>query len=216
MPPPIPRSDRKAAAECDGAPARGTPEANASLSARQPTSSASPLAQPAMPLARFNAAPLAQATALLLRCCACRHWAARIAECRAYPDMEALLAAADEASYDMAPDDLTEALRAERAEIPLPGRNGTAAAFDQRGVLAAHTALRAAHGAYEQRFGHTFLVCLDSHRPDERLDQALAAVRSRLCNDVEEERSVAAEELRNLARGRLARLVVAPRTPEHD
>ncbi|WP_275936958.1 2-oxo-4-hydroxy-4-carboxy-5-ureidoimidazoline decarboxylase, partial [Streptomyces nanshensis] len=144
-----------------------------------------------------------QAAALLLRCCASTRWAARVAACRPYPDRDALLAALDEACYDMTPADLAEALAPESPLLPSPGPHG----HDHRGVLAAHTALRAAHAAYEHRFGHVFLVCLDEYEPGERLDQALAGVRTRLGHDPEEERPLVAEELRRLARGRLLRLV---------
>jgi 2-oxo-4-hydroxy-4-carboxy--5-ureidoimidazoline (OHCU) decarboxylase len=68
---------------------------------------------------------------------------------------------------------------------------------------AAHTALSAAHAAYEAKFGHAFVICVDNLPPNEALDQVLAGIRSRLANDPEEERVVAAEELRRLAKGRL-------------
>lgn len=174
-----------------------------------------PRGRRSLPLPLFNAAPADEARALLLGCCASRRWAARLAAHRPYPDVDALLAAADEAGYDLTTGDLDEALAGEPAlhpAHPAPGEDGLAgddpaAAYQQRGVLAAHTALRAAHAAYESRFGHAFVICLDGYRPDERLDQTLAGVRARLGNDAEDERTVAAEELRRLARGRLGRAV---------
>ncbi|HEV7625685.1 MAG TPA: 2-oxo-4-hydroxy-4-carboxy-5-ureidoimidazoline decarboxylase [Streptomyces sp.] len=163
-----------------------------------------------MSLSRFNSAQASETSALLLRCCGSPRWSVRVAACRPYPDVESMLAAMDEASYDMTPQDLSEALEAETPQLPFPG-DATNAADGRRGVLAAHTALRAAHAAYENRFGYAFLICLDDCHPDERLDAALAGVRARLGNDPENERIRAAEELRRLARGRLARLVVAAR-----
>ncbi|MFE9334631.1 2-oxo-4-hydroxy-4-carboxy-5-ureidoimidazoline decarboxylase [Streptomyces sp. NPDC006925] len=151
------------------------------------------------PLDRFNSAALATVEPLLLRCCGSRRWARRLVAHRPYPDVEALLAAADEASYDLTPADLREALVCESAAHPLEGE-------PQPGVLAAHTALRAAHGAYERKFGHAFLYCLDGFAAEERLDQVLAGIRLRLENDADEEWAVTAEELRRLARGRLGRL----------
>ncbi|OEU86243.1 hypothetical protein DB35_15520 [Streptomyces abyssalis] len=167
-----------------------------------------------MPLSRFNAAPDEAAAALLLRCCGSTRWAARITGCRPYPDTDSLLAALDEASYDMTPGDLAEALASETPELPSPD-GGPALSKDrdglrhrdQRGLLTAHTALRAAHAAYENRFGHAFIICLDGWEPGEQLGQALASVRARLGNDLEEERLVVTEELRRLARGRLGRTV---------
>lgn len=204
MPPLSPRRETNAAVQPDGRVARGGPGVKCPLPAQLPTPPPGPMA-----LTRFNSAPDAEISALLLGCCRSRRWSVRITACRPYPDLEALLAALDEASYDMAPQDLTEALEAESAELPIPG--GTGRVTDQRGVLTAHTALRAAHSAYENRFGYPFLICLYDCRPEERLDQALSGVRSRLTSEPEEERVRAAEELRRLARGRLTRLVSASR-----
>ncbi|MBO8186799.1 2-oxo-4-hydroxy-4-carboxy-5-ureidoimidazoline decarboxylase [Streptomyces sp. DW4-2] len=153
-----------------------------------------------MSLERLNTAAEATVEPLLLRCCGSRRWARRIVAHRPYPDVAALLAAADEASYDLTSADLREALVDESAAHPLEGE-------PQLGILAAHTALRAAHGAYERKFGHAFLCCLDGFAVEERLDQALAGIRLRLENDAEDELCVTAEELRRLAQGRLGRLV---------
>ena len=166
-----------------------------------------------IPLAAFNALPAAQAESALLCCCGSGSWAARVAAHRPYPDVEALLAAADEASYDMTAGDLDEALAGESARHPLPFfyEGCEAAEHGQRGVLAAHTALQAAHAAYQGKFGHAYLICLDGYQPVERLDRTLTDVRDRLANEADEERAIAAEELRRLARGRLSRLVPAER-----
>ncbi|MFJ6689789.1 2-oxo-4-hydroxy-4-carboxy-5-ureidoimidazoline decarboxylase [Streptomyces sp. NPDC091294] len=146
----------------------------------------------AAPLERFNTATAAEATQALLACLHSRAWAHRLVAHRPYPDLPALLAAADEAAYDLSPDDLTEALSAE-----------TLPTLPEDTYAAAHTALSAAHAAYESRFGHVFVICLDGLSPDETLNHVLTAIRSRLNNDPDEERLVAAEELRRLARTRL-------------
>ncbi|NBM20725.1 2-oxo-4-hydroxy-4-carboxy-5-ureidoimidazoline decarboxylase, partial [Streptomyces sp. GC420] len=103
--------------------------------------------------------------------------------------------------------DLTEALAGEAvpSHRPLLGAEGP-------GTLAAHTALRAAQAAYESRFRHVFVICPDGLPPDEVLDHVLAGIRARLGNEPDEERVVAADELRRLARGRLARLVLSLET----
>ncbi|WP_405784019.1 2-oxo-4-hydroxy-4-carboxy-5-ureidoimidazoline decarboxylase [Streptomyces sp. NBC_00859] len=165
-------------------------------------------ARPAIPgqnrgpsgLHRFNAAPAGAAESALLGCCASPRWAQRLAAHRPYPDLTALLAACDEASYDLSPAELSQALAGERASGLL----------HSRAPRAAHTALSAAHAAYESRFGHSFVICLDAFRPSERLDEVLTGIRSRLSHEPDEERSVAADELRRLARGRIARLVADP------
>ncbi|CAM5423924.1 2-oxo-4-hydroxy-4-carboxy-5-ureidoimidazoline decarboxylase [Streptomyces parvulus] len=152
-------------------------------------------ATPATPstLEHFNAAPADEAVRTLLACLRSRDWALRLSAHRPYPDLPALLAAADEAAYDLTPAALTEALSAEALPALPPDT-----------YAAAHTALSAAHAAYESRFGHVFVICLDGLNPDESLDQVLAAIRSRLANDPDEERLVAAEELRRLAGARLS------------
>ncbi|TKT10854.1 2-oxo-4-hydroxy-4-carboxy-5-ureidoimidazoline decarboxylase [Streptomyces galbus] len=147
---------------------------------------------PATGLALFNALPADEARPVLLACLRSPRWARRVADHRPYPTADALLAAADEAAYDLGPADLAEALAAE-ALPPLPP--GT--------YEAAHTALNAAHAAYEARFGHVFVIYLDDTPAGETLDRLLEGIRSRLTNDPEEERVLAAEELRRLAGGRL-------------
>ncbi len=144
-------------------------------------------------LDQFNTAPADDARALLLDCCASERWADRLVEHRPYPDLDALLAAADEASYDLTPAELHEALAAEQDEYPAPGDTPQSAL----------TALRAAHAAYEAKFGHAFLLSLDAFHDDEHLDQVLASLRTRLAHDPDEERIVAAEQLRRLARERI-------------
>ncbi|MEU6809182.1 2-oxo-4-hydroxy-4-carboxy-5-ureidoimidazoline decarboxylase [Streptomyces sp. NPDC046831] len=143
----------------------------------------------------FNTAPAAEARHLLLTCLRSPRWARRVADHRPYPDLGALLAAADEAAYDLTRADLADALAGE-ALPALPGDT----------YAAASTALRAACAAYEAKFGHAFAICLDGIAAGELLDRVLGAIRSRLGNDPEEERVVASEELRRLARGRLTRL----------
>ncbi|MGW2815113.1 2-oxo-4-hydroxy-4-carboxy-5-ureidoimidazoline decarboxylase [Streptomyces sp. NPDC001415] len=154
-------------------------------------------------LDRFNRASQGSAEAALLACCGSRRWAARVAAHRPYPDVEALLAAADEASYDLSAADLAEAL----AEEASPGLHDSA-------PQSAHTALRAAHAAYESSFGHAFVICLDGFSPAEHLNQVLGGIRLRMTNERDEERSIAADELRRLARARLAHVVA--NHPESD
>ncbi|MFK4196368.1 2-oxo-4-hydroxy-4-carboxy-5-ureidoimidazoline decarboxylase [Streptomyces sp. NPDC033754] len=158
-----------------------------------PTHSHPSATSPLHGLTRFNAASSAEAEALLLSCCRSRRWAERVAAHRPYPTVDALLAAADEAGYDLSRADLDGALAAESSAPPHPDA-----------PPAARTALRAAHAAYESSFGHAFVISLEGVRPGERLDQVLAGIRSRLGNEPEEERVIAADELRRLARARLA------------
>ncbi|MEV6951801.1 2-oxo-4-hydroxy-4-carboxy-5-ureidoimidazoline decarboxylase [Streptomyces sp. NPDC051183] len=146
-------------------------------------------------LARFNALSPESARTVLLHCCGSRRWAQRVAAHRPYPDAAALLAAADEASYDLSQADLTEALDGE-----------SSAELEHGASYAALLALDAAHAEYERKFGHAFVICLDGHTPEEQADQLLAAIRRRMGHEVDEERSISADELRRVAQARLADL----------
>ncbi|MGW1215518.1 2-oxo-4-hydroxy-4-carboxy-5-ureidoimidazoline decarboxylase [Streptomyces sp. NPDC002499] len=143
-------------------------------------------------LVAFNGAPVDDARTLLLTCLRSHRWAERVAAHRPYPDVDSLLAASDEAAYDLSSTDLSEALAAETLPV-LP----------EDTYSVAHTALSAAQAAYEARFGHAFVIYVGDTPPGRCLDHILEGIRSRLTNDLEEERAVAAEELRRLAKERL-------------
>ncbi len=151
---------------------------------------------PPPPLERFNTAPAQDAERDLLSCLHSPRWALRVAGHRPYPDPASLLAAADEAAYDLSAEELAKALAAES----LP-------ALPEDTYTAAHTALNAAHAAYEAKFGHVFVISLDGVPEEEALDRVLEDIRSRLANDPEDERVVAAEQLRRLARERLENML---------
>ncbi len=170
---------------------------------RRPTLSSATLPE-GLPegLHRLNEAPAADAEAALRACCGSHRWARRMAAHRPYPTLDTLLAAADEAAYDLTSGDLAEALAGE-ATTALP----------DRGNLAVHTALRAAHAAYEARFGHVFVLAADpagDEDPTALLDRTLASLRERLGHDEDEESVVTAEQLRRICRARLLRLAGAP------
>ncbi|MFE8966993.1 2-oxo-4-hydroxy-4-carboxy-5-ureidoimidazoline decarboxylase [Streptomyces albogriseolus] len=144
------------------------------------------------PLEWFNDTPGPDAERALLSCLLSPRWARLLAGHRPYPDTASLLAAADEATYDLSPEEIAEALASE----PLPS-------LPEGTYSAAHTALNAAHAAYEARFGHVFVLCLDGVPENEVLDRVLENIRSRLANDPDEEHAVTRDQLRLLARERL-------------
>ncbi|WP_078854536.1 2-oxo-4-hydroxy-4-carboxy-5-ureidoimidazoline decarboxylase [Streptomyces sp. NRRL F-5135] len=150
-------------------------------------------------LDRFNTAPRAAVEAALLTCCGSRRWARRVADHRPYPGLDALLAAADEASYDLSPAEISDALAGEPSPVAPAGA-----------PPAARTALTAAHAAYESNFGHAFVISLDGRRPEEYLDHVLAGIHARLSHDPDHERAVAADELRRVARARIVHLLSHP------
>ncbi len=142
----------------------------------------------------FNSAPADSVVRALLTCCRSLRWAHRLADHRPYPDLDAFLAAADEAGYDLTPADLTEALAGESLALLPDSTSSATHAGPERGPRGLRKPIRA-------RVRHLSGQLL----PEESLDQVLAGIRSRLTNDPEE-RLVTAEELRRLARGRLTRL----------
>ncbi|MFF5702371.1 2-oxo-4-hydroxy-4-carboxy-5-ureidoimidazoline decarboxylase [Streptomyces sp. NPDC012794] len=166
------------------------------MSSQLPAQVRGPASAPGAGLARFNALPPETARAVLLRCCGSGRWAHRVAAHRPYPDTASLLAGADEAAYDLSQGDLSEALALE-----------SSAELGQGAPYAALLALDAARAEYERTFGHAFVICLDGHPPEEQVDQLLAAIRRRMAHEIDEERSIAADELRLLARSRMVRLL---------
>ncbi len=195
-----PRSARLPSTPLRAAPSR--PHEEDPLASDIPSQRLDPKSEPTLVgLHRFNEADPGAAEEALLACCGSHRWALRLTAHRPYPDIDSLLAAASEASYDLRPADLAEAL-ADESWMPQPLLGMRAP-----GSQAAHTALRAAHAAYEARFGHVFVVCLEGIAPEEMLDTVLSSVRTRLANDPDEERLVAADELRRIALTRLEHLV---------
>ena len=155
-----------------------------------------------MSLDSFNALPEAAALARLLGCCAAPRWAGEVAAGRPYTSVEALQAAARHALTDA---DVTAGL----AGHPRIGdRTGDERSRrEQRGVAGADAdllaALAAGNRAYEQRFGHVYLVCASGRGAGELLD----TLHGRLDNDPATERGVVRAELAAINRLRLERLL---------
>ena len=158
----------------------------------------------------LNSLPDVQARQVLASCCTSRAWVERMAAGRPYADTDALLGESDRAVPALGRDDLTEALAGhprigERAAGP-----STEAAWSRQeqagaGDAGAETraALQAGNRAYEERFGHVFLISASGRSAEEML----AALRDRLGNDPDTEWGVVAEELRKITRLRLERLL---------
>jgi 2-oxo-4-hydroxy-4-carboxy-5-ureidoimidazoline decarboxylase len=161
-------------------------------------------------LADFNSRPAADAERELLACCAAPAWASEVAARRPYPDVEALVSAADAALRRLTWSDVAQALSAhprigERAAGA--GREAAWSRREQAGVAGADATTRAAleraNREYEERFGHLFLIFASGRSEAE----ILAAARARLGNDDATEREVVKDELRRIALLRLERLV---------
>jgi hydroxyisourate hydrolase len=153
----------------------------------------------------FNRLPPADAETALLSCCAAPAFALAVAGGRPYPDRVALLAAADAALRALTWTDVAEALAAHPRIGERPAGADREAAWSRReqSGIDAGDELVAANRAYEDRFGHVFLIFATG----KDREQVLSAARARLGNDEQTERAVVAEELRRIALLRLERLV---------
>jgi 2-oxo-4-hydroxy-4-carboxy-5-ureidoimidazoline decarboxylase len=143
-------------------------------------------------LAAFNAAPAEEALAVMRACCASARFAAAMAAGRPYPSADAAAAAVDAVFATLTWDDVREAMD---GHPRIGARVSGQSAAEQSGVAdETRTALAAGNAAYEERFGHVFLICATGLSGEEML----ASLRQRLGNDEQSERVVAAAELRKI------------------
>jgi 2-oxo-4-hydroxy-4-carboxy-5-ureidoimidazoline decarboxylase len=150
-------------------------------------------------LAAFNAAPADAAVSAMLACCASRRFAAAMAAGRPYPSADAAVAAVDAAFQSLTWADVLEGMG---GHPRIGARVGGRSAAEQSGVAdGAREALAVGNAEYEDRFGHVFLICASGLTGD----QMLGALRERLKNNADIERTVAATELRMITRLRVAK-----------
>jgi len=157
-------------------------------------------------LARLNALPDGEAVEVLLGCCSAPGWAQRVAARRPFGSVDDLLAAAGAAWAAREPGEL-EAAMAGHPRIGELSRSAQSRQ-EQSGVgsdAGTVQALRAANAAYEERFGHVFLICATGRGPDE----ILAELRRRMAHDPATELEVAAAEIGKINALRLRKLVTA-------
>ncbi|GAB2834640.1 2-oxo-4-hydroxy-4-carboxy-5-ureidoimidazoline decarboxylase [Actinocorallia aurea] len=166
-----------------------------------------------MTMADFNTAPRAEAEEGLLACCAVPRWAREVADGRPYPDLAAFTEGAVSVLDGLSWDEVLTALSAhprigDRASGA--SRSEKEAAWSRQeqsaaatGDTAAKDALVAANLAYEERFGHVFLICATGRTAGEVLQAAL----DRLGNDPGSEQRVVRRELAAIVRLRLEKLV---------
>jgi 2-oxo-4-hydroxy-4-carboxy-5-ureidoimidazoline decarboxylase len=161
--------------------------------------------QPAT-LAAFNAASPEAAERDLLACCASGSFAKVIAAGRPYRDPAALQDAVNAAFKALSWDDIVESMNAHpRIGDQAPGGGWSSA--EQSGAASASDAVRQALAdgnlAYEQRFGHVFLICASGLSGQDMLDQ----LRVRLGHDPGAEQAVVREELLKITQLRLRKLL---------
>jgi 2-oxo-4-hydroxy-4-carboxy-5-ureidoimidazoline decarboxylase len=154
-----------------------------------------------MDLAGFNTAPAAEVRPVLIACLDVPRWAEAVLAGRPYPDLRALVSAAESAG-PLRPGEIRRAIAAH----PRIGERATGwSRTEQSGVdsVAAQRFL-AANAAYEQRFGHVYLVCAAGRGGAELLDD----LADRMRNGPETELAVAGRELIKIASLRLRKAVV--------
>jgi 2-oxo-4-hydroxy-4-carboxy-5-ureidoimidazoline decarboxylase len=162
--------------------------------------------QASMTLGSFNAAPAQDAERTVLACCASGTFAKAITGRRPYPDQAALLTAIDTVFNALSWDDIVEAM-SEHPRIGDRSVGGGMSAAEQSGATAASDEVRQGlvdgNVAYEQRFGHVFLICATGLSGQEMLDQ----LRARLGHDEEAERAVVRAELKKITRLRMTKML---------
>ncbi len=164
-------------------------------------------------LERLNSLPAAEAEAELLKCCGSTRWASLVAARRPFRDASELFVTADAAWWSLGPADWLEAFRShpkigeKKAEAATSEQARRWSEGEQSGARSASAetldALAEANRAYEERFGHIFIICATGRAAEEML----AALRERLGNDPREELRAAAEEQRRITRLRLEKLL---------
>ena len=159
-----------------------------------------------MTFGSFNAAPVPDAERDVLACCASTAFAKAVAGDRPYPDAAALLAAVDAAFDALTWDDILESMNGHPRIGDRTAQGGMSAA-EQSGAAAAadevKQGLADGNRAYEQRFGHIFLICASGLSGQEMLTQ----LRARLENNQDAERGVVRAELLKITRLRMTKLL---------
>jgi len=155
-------------------------------------------------LAAFNAAPPGSAERDILACCHSATFARAITSGRPYREAAALQDAVDAAFATLSWDDIVESMN---AHPRIGDRTDGASAAEQSGAAAASDQVRQAladgNVAYEERFGHVFLICASGLSGQEMLNQ----LRARLKNNQDSERAVVRAELLKITRLRMTKLL---------
>ena len=158
----------------------------------------------------FNDEPSGQAGDGLRACNAAPRFVAEVLAGRPYADPDALVARAEEVARSLSWDEVSVALAAHPRIGDRPeGSSAEAQASrrEQSSMTDADAATRAAllegNRAYEERFGHVFLIRAAGRSPEEML----AELRRRLGNDAGAERAEATEQLAQITGLRVRGLV---------
>ncbi len=161
-----------------------------------------------MTLAEFNAADTATARDVLRACLDIQSWVDEVDSGRPYATVDALTARASASSARITWGEVAGALarhpRIGEAPKQDSSRERRWSSSEQSGVRTTDAeALAQGNRDYQERFGHIFLICASGLSGA----QILAALRRRLTNDDETERTVVIGELRKIADLRLAKAI---------
>jgi OHCU decarboxylase len=160
--------------------------------------------------------PEQQARKLLFACCGSSRWVQGMIDQRPFASQAELQRAAAQAFEGLSRHDWLEAFSAHprigerEAAVPSGPRADAWSAAEQAESARANDDTRAALAdagrAYEERFGHIYLVAAAGRTAEELLADCLA----RMANDPETELQVAAAEQQRITSLRLARLMESP------
>lgn len=149
---------------------------------------------------------------LLRRCCESEHWVERVAAERPFDSDEKLFERSREIWWELGADDWREEFAHHPRIGELQGDGSEVQATrswirdEQEGAAAASAATREAleqaNAAYEERFGHVFVIAATGLSAEE----ILGRLRERLDNDPETELKTAADEQFKITRHRLEQL----------
>ncbi|MFF1477264.1 2-oxo-4-hydroxy-4-carboxy-5-ureidoimidazoline decarboxylase [Streptomyces sp. NPDC058301] len=166
-------------------------------------------------LARFNTSDDSTALAALHEVCASSAWGSKLLAQRPYATVDALFAASDAAMAELDVKDLEEAM-AGHPPIGRPKPGDPTSAREQRGMAGATEELKAEmlelNLAYQDRFGHVFLICATGATGEQMRD----AMKARIGNTAEAEREIVRAELGKINRIRLTRLVETAEEEDRD
>jgi OHCU decarboxylase len=155
--------------------------------------------------AHLNALPEPQARATLTRCCGAPRWVERMLAARPFTGDAAVHTTAEWTWWGLSRDEWLQAFAAHLriGERPREEWADREQAGMRTAAQATRRALEVGNRAYEERFGHVFLICASGRSAAEMLGE----LRRRLTNDPAEEVRVAAGEQAKIIRLRLERLV---------
>ncbi|WP_327352428.1 2-oxo-4-hydroxy-4-carboxy-5-ureidoimidazoline decarboxylase [Streptomyces sp. NBC_01304] len=157
-------------------------------------------------LTRFNTLEETAATAELHEVCASSAWGSKLLAQRPFTTVDSLFAASDAAMAELNTADLEEAM-AGHPPIGRPKPGDPTSAREQRGMAGASEELKnellELNLAYQEKFGHVFLICATGATAEFMLGQ----IKVRIENEAEAEAEIVRAELTKINRIRLTRLV---------